>query len=48
MCAQEKVLRQWLEDVHRDLLWTGGGGEEGGDGEGYSPEGLWGKPNISG
>lgn len=28
MCAQEKVLRQWLEDVHRDLLWTGGGGRK--------------------
>lgn len=45
VCAQGKMQRQWLEDVHRDLLWrvVGRGGMEGDEG-GHSPEGLYGKP----
>lgn len=32
VCAQEKMVRQWLEEVHRDLLCSGEG--RGGKGRG--------------
>lgn len=48
VCAQEKMVRQWLEEVHRDLLvvWRGGKGGREREGKGYSPKGPCGKLHI--